>query len=188
MIYFDDLQDLRCLRQGLLLFSRPLEAVVSPSAATKVGAQRVEVARCATTLPTMVRPRPPSRPEVPRTKARTPPNALPTSNERGARFEGAPLERRSARAAPLTNSSLSLPARQSIMQYNGGCCVAMAGKDCFAIASDRRFGQQQLTVSCDFSKVPRPPLVPPPERAAAGQDCCCARGRGLIPAAPEADA
>ena len=41
---------------------------------------------------------------------------------------------------------------QSIMQYNGGCCIAMAGKDCFAIASDRRFGQQQMTVSCDFSK------------------------------------
>ena len=41
------------------------------------------------------------------------------------------------------------------MQYNGGCCIAMAGKDCFAIASDRRFGQQQLTVSCDFSKVRR---------------------------------
>ena len=38
------------------------------------------------------------------------------------------------------------------MQYNGGCCIAMAGKDCFAIASDRRFGQQQMTVSCDFSK------------------------------------
>jgi hypothetical protein len=42
---------------------------------------------------------------------------------------------------------------QSIMQYNGGCCIAMAGKDCFAIASDRRFGQQQMTVTCDHSKV-----------------------------------
>ena len=41
----------------------------------------------------------------------------------------------------------------SIMQYNGGCCIAMAGKNCFAIASDRRFGQQQMTISCDYSKV-----------------------------------
>lgn len=41
----------------------------------------------------------------------------------------------------------------SILQYNGGCCIAMAGNNCFAIASDRRFGVQQMTVSCDYSKV-----------------------------------
>lgn len=29
----------------------------------------------------------------------------------------------------------------------------MAGNGCFAIASDRRFGQQQMTVSCDYSKI-----------------------------------
>ena len=63
--------------------------------------------------------------------------------------------------ATLTARRPPLPRAQSIMQYNGGCCIAMAGKDCFAIASDRRFGQQQLTVSCDFSKVrPRAPPLP----------------------------
>ena len=41
------------------------------------------------------------------------------------------------------------------MQYNGGCCIAMAGDGCFAIASDRRFGAQQMTVTCDYSKVRR---------------------------------
>lgn len=30
----------------------------------------------------------------------------------------------------------------SIMAYNGGCVVAMAGKDCVAIATDHRFGIQ----------------------------------------------
>lgn len=30
----------------------------------------------------------------------------------------------------------------SIMAYNGGCVVAMKGKDCVAIATDHRFGLQ----------------------------------------------
>lgn len=30
----------------------------------------------------------------------------------------------------------------SIMAYNGGCVVAMTGKDCVAIATDHRFGVQ----------------------------------------------
>lgn len=30
----------------------------------------------------------------------------------------------------------------SIMAYNGGCVVAMAGKDCVAIGTDHRFGIQ----------------------------------------------
>ncbi|KAL7747128.1 proteasome core particle subunit beta 3 [Sorochytrium milnesiophthora] len=41
----------------------------------------------------------------------------------------------------------------SIMEYNGGSVVAMVGKNCVAIASDRRFGVQALTVSCDFNKI-----------------------------------
>nr|QBH73449.1 proteasome subunit beta type protein [Franklinothrips vespiformis] len=41
----------------------------------------------------------------------------------------------------------------SIMEYNGGCCVAMAGKDCVAIASDLRFGIQGITVGTDYEKV-----------------------------------
>lgn len=30
----------------------------------------------------------------------------------------------------------------SIMAYNGGCVVAMKGKDCVAVATDHRFGIQ----------------------------------------------
>jgi len=30
----------------------------------------------------------------------------------------------------------------SIMAYNGGCVVAMKGKECVAIATDHRFGIQ----------------------------------------------
>lgn len=39
------------------------------------------------------------------------------------------------------------------MSYNGGAVVAMAGKDCVAIASDLRYGIQAQTVAMDFSKV-----------------------------------
>ena len=31
--------------------------------------------------------------------------------------------------------------------------VAMVGKDCVAIASDRRFGVQAMTLNCDFQKL-----------------------------------
>jgi 20S proteasome subunit beta 3 len=42
----------------------------------------------------------------------------------------------------------------SILQYNGGAIVAMAGKNCVAIASDTRLGiNQQQTIACDFQKV-----------------------------------
>lgn len=39
------------------------------------------------------------------------------------------------------------------MSYNGGCVVAMTGKNCIAIACDKRFGIQYSTVSMDFPKV-----------------------------------
>ena len=39
------------------------------------------------------------------------------------------------------------------MAYNGGAVVAMVGKDCVAIASDKRFGVQAMTLSCEFEKV-----------------------------------
>ena len=39
------------------------------------------------------------------------------------------------------------------MSYNGGTVVAMAGKNCVAIASDKRFGIQYSTVSMDFPKI-----------------------------------
>lgn len=41
----------------------------------------------------------------------------------------------------------------SILAYNGGCCIAMKGKDCVAIATDHRFGVQAQTVDITFEKV-----------------------------------
>ncbi|OAD55362.1 Proteasome subunit beta type-3, partial [Eufriesea mexicana] len=42
---------------------------------------------------------------------------------------------------------------QSILAYNGGAIVAMKGKNCVAIAADRRFGIQAQTITCDFQKI-----------------------------------
>ena len=42
---------------------------------------------------------------------------------------------------------------QSIMSYNGGCVVAMKGKECVAIASDRRFGIQLQTIGMDAERI-----------------------------------
>ncbi|KAI9206864.1 nucleophile aminohydrolase [Polychytrium aggregatum] len=39
------------------------------------------------------------------------------------------------------------------MHYNGGALIAMVGKDCVAIATDRRFGIQAMTLATDFPKV-----------------------------------
>jgi len=39
------------------------------------------------------------------------------------------------------------------MEHNGGSVVAMAGKNCVAIASDLRMGNQALTISTNFEKV-----------------------------------
>ncbi|CAM4622754.1 proteasome subunit beta type-3 [Siphateles boraxobius] len=41
----------------------------------------------------------------------------------------------------------------SIMSYNGGAVMAMRGKECVAIASDRRFGIQAQLVTTDFQKL-----------------------------------
>eukprot|EP01114_Cavostelium_apophysatum_P004126 TRINITY_DN14290_c0_g1_i1.p1 TRINITY_DN14290_c0_g1~~TRINITY_DN14290_c0_g1_i1.p1 ORF type:complete len:233 (+),score=34.66 TRINITY_DN14290_c0_g1_i1:81-701(+) len=40
----------------------------------------------------------------------------------------------------------------SIMEYNGGACVAMTGKNCVAIASDLRFGVQAQTMNTNMPK------------------------------------
>ncbi len=42
---------------------------------------------------------------------------------------------------------------QSIMEYNGAAIVAMIGKDCVAIAADKRLGVQSQTVSFNFKKI-----------------------------------
>lgn len=39
------------------------------------------------------------------------------------------------------------------MELNGGSVIAMVGKECVAIASDLRLGNQALTISTDFEKV-----------------------------------
>ena len=39
------------------------------------------------------------------------------------------------------------------MSYNGAAVVAMKGKDCVAIAADRRFGIQAQTLAMDFQKI-----------------------------------
>jgi len=41
----------------------------------------------------------------------------------------------------------------SIMQYNGAAVIAMVGKDCIAIASDKRFGIRNQTVGCEMQKI-----------------------------------
>lgn len=41
----------------------------------------------------------------------------------------------------------------SIMEYNGSGIVAMAGKNCIAIASDMRYGVQQQTLASDIHKI-----------------------------------
>ncbi|XP_012275571.1 proteasome subunit beta type-3 [Orussus abietinus] len=41
----------------------------------------------------------------------------------------------------------------SILSYNGGAIIAMKGKNCVAIAADRRFGIQTHTVACDYQKI-----------------------------------
>lgn len=40
----------------------------------------------------------------------------------------------------------------SIMSYNGSAIVAMAGKECVAVASDLRYGVNIQTISFDFEK------------------------------------
>ncbi|CAG8610477.1 16720_t:CDS:2 [Funneliformis mosseae] len=39
------------------------------------------------------------------------------------------------------------------MDYNGGTVLAMAGKNCVVVGSDKRLGVQNLTVSTEFQKV-----------------------------------
>jgi len=41
----------------------------------------------------------------------------------------------------------------SILEYNGAAMIGMAGKNCVGIATDSRYGVQQMTVGCDMQKV-----------------------------------
>ena len=40
-----------------------------------------------------------------------------------------------------------------IMSYNGGVAVAMKGKECVAIACDKRYGVQNKTIATNFTKI-----------------------------------
>lgn len=51
------------------------------------------------------------------------------------------------------NFNCALYLLQSILAYNGAAVIAMKGKDCVAIASDRRYGIQAQTVAMDFQKM-----------------------------------
>lgn len=57
------------------------------------------------------------------------------------------------RVWPLTLRAPPLCLPQSIMSYNGGAVMAMKGKNCVAIAADRRFGIQAQMVTTDFQKI-----------------------------------
>jgi 20S proteasome subunit beta 3 len=46
----------------------------------------------------------------------------------------------------------SIP-KMSITEYNGGGLVAMVGKNCVAIASDRRYGIRNQTVGMNFERI-----------------------------------
>jgi len=89
-----------------------------------------------------------------------------TARERGARFPpAAPRYPRCGRplgsgAGGAARSAARSPGRtcrpslfQSIMSYNGGAVMAMKGKNCVAIAADRRFGIQAQMVTTDFQKI-----------------------------------
>jgi len=41
----------------------------------------------------------------------------------------------------------------SILEYNGGDIIAMAGKNCVGIASDRRLGVQAQAISSEFQRI-----------------------------------
>lgn len=41
----------------------------------------------------------------------------------------------------------------SILAYNGGVVIAMKGKECVAIAADKRLGVRGHTISMDFQKI-----------------------------------
>lgn len=43
--------------------------------------------------------------------------------------------------------------RSQIFEYNGSAVVAMVGKNCFAIASDRRLGVNLQTIATDFQRI-----------------------------------
>ena len=54
--------------------------------------------------------------------------------------------------AQLTASHQSHLPLAPQMQYNGAAVICMAGKKCVGIASDRRYGLRNQTISCEMQK------------------------------------
>merc|ERR1712127_820826 len=52
----------------------------------------------------------------------------------------------------LLKSSSKKTHIMSIENYNGGAVVAMTGKECYAIACDRRYGKELGTIGFDYEK------------------------------------
>merc|ERR1739848_208657 len=57
-----------------------------------------------------------------------------------------------SRVSSRTYRKSNFNSIMSIENYNGGAVVAMAGKECYAIACDRRFGVNLATVGFDYEK------------------------------------
>lgn len=57
----------------------------------------------------------------------------------------------------VKQSPLHMQLCLQIFEYNGSAIVAMAGKECFAIGSDLRFGVQFQTLATDHKKVYKVP-------------------------------
>ncbi|KAB5568576.1 hypothetical protein DKX38_002369 [Salix brachista] len=72
-----------------------------------------------------------------------------------------PQQKRKTQRSPkfsfmLSSSSLASlrnPQFSDVFEYNGSAIVAMVGKNCFAIASDRRLGVNLQTVATDFQRI-----------------------------------
>ena len=60
--------------------------------------------------------------------------------------------RRRSQEPTTQDPSHSAAAMSSIMQYNGAAVITMAGKKCVGIASDRRYGLRNQTISCEMQK------------------------------------
>ncbi|CAN5964430.1 unnamed protein product [Sphagnum jensenii] len=53
----------------------------------------------------------------------------------------------------LSKQEIGTLLTMSITSYNGSALIAMVGKNCFAIASDRRLGVQFQTIATDFQRI-----------------------------------
>ncbi|KAL6273849.1 hypothetical protein ACE6H2_024541 [Prunus campanulata] len=55
----------------------------------------------------------------------------------------------------IAHSSVHWALVTEIFEYNGSALIAMVGKNCFAIASDRKLVVQLQTIATDFQRIHR---------------------------------